>query len=369
MDHARHDSGNTMTTRMTFLPDGDLADLDELVGQILTDRSDDDRVARIDAAPGTWDEPLYATLTDSGILAALTGDEDEPGLGAQGLLLVAGHAGRTLQRTPLVPSAVAALAAARAGHHDLADRIAAAEVRVAVAEPTDLEALTVGERVTGSCGFVTHGAMASHYLVLAHDGAVALVPADASGVEVRSTGWGYTEDTAVTFDVAAADVEVLSGATADDVRGLWRMALAALVRGAGSEAIARTAAYVSERHQFGAPLSTKQGVAHRAADAHIDTECIWLTALQAAVLLDDAESTPAARSRASLEAAWWASSAGVRVVHATQHLHGGMGADTDNHIHRFFTFVRGLAMTLGPADRLLEALGGVLVDHTQGGSR
>ena len=44
-------------------------------------------------------------------------------------------------------------------------------------------------------------------------------------------------------------------------------------------------------------------------------------------------STPPTRS---LVAKWWASDGGQRVVHTTQHLHGGMGADVDYPVHRYF---------------------------------
>ena len=40
--------------------------------------------------------------------------------------------------------------------------------------------------------------------------------------------------------------------------------------------------YTSERQQFGRPLSTFQGVALKAADAHIDTEAMRVTLWQAA---------------------------------------------------------------------------------------
>lgn len=350
---------------MTFLPDGDLADFDALVGKILTDRSTDERVAELDAQPGVWDEDLYQTMISSGVISALVGDRDEAGLGAQGMYLLAKQAGRTLQRTPLIPSAVLALASFRAGNSDLAEEIANGQVRVAICDPTDLESVALADRLTGTCGYVTHGAMATHFLVLTDDDRAVLVPASADGVTIATTGWGYTEDVSLTFNVSAVQADVLDGVPASTIRAFWRMAVAALVAGAGAEAVARTAQYVSERHQFGAPLSTKQGVAHRAADAHIDGECITLTTLQSAVLLDDAQASVSARHQASLEAAWWAATGGVRIVHATQHLHGGMGADTDNHIHRFFTFVRGLAMTLGPEDRLLEALGSALVENIQ----
>ena len=70
----------------------------------------------------------------------------------------------------------------------------------------------------------------------------------------------------------------------------------------------------------------------RAADAAIDTEAIRVTTWQAAWRLDNGLDA----DRAVNVAAWFASEAGQRVVFATQHLHGGMGADISYPIHRYF---------------------------------
>jgi len=56
-------------------------------------------------------------------------------------------------------------------------------------------------------------------------------------------------------------------------------------------------------------------------------------------------------------AKWWASEGGSRVVFATQHLHGGMGADVDYPIHRYFLWGKQLEVTLGGASAWLARLG------------
>src|SRR4030095_7190998 len=56
---------------------------------------------------------------------------------------------------------------------------------------------------------------------------------------------------------------------------------AAIALGCCEKALALTAAYTSEREQFGRPLSTNQGVAIRAADAYIDIDCMRVTMWQA----------------------------------------------------------------------------------------
>jgi alkylation response protein AidB-like acyl-CoA dehydrogenase len=58
-----------------------------------------------------------------------------------------------------------------------------------------------------------------------------------------------------------------------------------------------------------------------------------------------------------LVAKWWAAEGGHKVVHTTQHLHGGMGADIDYPIHRYFLWAMENGATLGSGSRQLVALG------------
>jgi alkylation response protein AidB-like acyl-CoA dehydrogenase len=120
-----------------------------------------------------------------------------------------------------------------------------------------------------------------------------------------------------------------------------------------------TAQHVSEREQFGRPLSTNQGVALQAADAHIDIDGIRVTQLQAAWQLDEGLEC----SKAVSSAKWWASEAGQRVVVTTQHLHGGTGADTSHPIHRYFLWVIQLADTLSGAGKSLNTLGKLIAEE------
>ena len=119
------------------------------------------------------------------------------------------------------------------------------------------------------------------------------------------------------------------------------------------------AAYTSQREQFGRPLSTNQGVAMRAADCYIDTDCMRVTLLQAAWLIDEGRSVAEIADAAAV-AKWWSADAGQRVVHATQHLHGGMGADVDYPVHRYFLWVKQLENTFGGGSRQLAAIGRAL---------
>ena len=59
-------------------------------------------------------------------------------------------------------------------------------------------------------------------------------------------------------------------------------------------------------------------------------------------------------------AKWWACEAGHRVGHTGQHLHGGMGADIDYPIHRYFLWAKQLEYTLGGSQEQLAQLGAKL---------
>jgi alkylation response protein AidB-like acyl-CoA dehydrogenase len=137
------------------------------------------------------------------------------------------------------------------------------------------------------------------------------------------------------------------------------LGLCALQVGVCESALHATAEYTSQRHQFGRPLSTNQGVALRAADAYIDIEAMRATLWAAAWRIT--EGLPAAAEVAA--AKWWASEGGHRVVHSTQHLHGGMGADIDYPVHRTFLWAKQIAHTLGGPSQQLVRLGSILKEE------
>jgi alkylation response protein AidB-like acyl-CoA dehydrogenase len=159
-------------------------------------------------------------------------------------------------------------------------------------------------------------------------------------------------------DVAVSADNVLAGpdtgrAALDTLMVAATTALCALQVGVCEAALRQTAEYLNTRHQFGRPLSTFQGTMLRAADAAIDIEAMRVTLLNAAWLFD----TGREASDAATVAKWQASERGQRTVFATQHLHGGMGADITYPIHRYFLWGKQIELLLGGPSKQLSRLG------------
>lgn len=359
---------------MEFALDEDQESVVELARELFAQLSADERHVASERSGQAFDHELWAGLVETGLIEALLPDGGEPGLGLAGLALVAREQGRHLGRIPLVPTAVAALALAEfGGGAGLLEGILGGSARAAIvlSETGDRASAALGAEgwtINGSIEFGYMVPATTHLLVqvVAADGdRLAVVDLAAPGVSVESYPGisGLTHAALTLSDVVIGD-QALVGAdqAAGDVLAWLRprllTAMAAVTAGACAEAVGRTARYTSEREQFGRPLSTNQGVTLRLADAHIDSEAIWLTTIDAAWQLDHGS---ADREEAALVASWWASEGGFRVVHTTQHLHGGMGADIDNHIHRFFTWVRELDVLWGSTGELETDLAAVIL--------
>ena len=100
----------------------------------------------------------------------------------------------------------------------------------------------------------------------------------------------------------------------------------------------------------------------RAADAAIDIEAMRVTWQNAAWRFDTGRDA----ADAARVAKWQASERGQRTVHATQHLHGGMGADITYPIHRYFLWGKQIELLLGGPSAQLARLG---ADDRRAGAR
>jgi len=137
------------------------------------------------------------------------------------------------------------------------------------------------------------------------------------------------------------------------------VALCALQVGVCEAALTQTAAYLNGRQQFGRPLSTFQATMLRAADAAIDIEAMRVTWHNAAWRFDTGRDA----ADAARVAKWQAAERGQRTVHATQHLHGGMGADITYPIHRYFLWGKQIELLLGGPSAQLARLGAEIAEQ------
>jgi acyl-CoA dehydrogenase len=221
-----------------------------------------------------------------------------------------------------------------------------------------------GVRLRGSKPAVPYGQHAERILVPARRSddtvVIALVDPAAAGVTRSAlTTTNYEPQAHLDIDVHVEDGDLLGGPRLDARDALaWMLeralaGLCALQLGVAEESLRMTAQHVSNRMQFGKPLSAFQAVTQRAADAYITCEAMRVTMLNAAWRL--AEGLDA--SGDVLVAAFWASDGGQQVVAASQHLHGGIGADVDYPVHRYFLWGIQLATALGGASAQLARLG------------
>lgn len=345
-----------------------------------------ERVKEVEATDDRVDHELWAELAKANLLGLVVPEaHGGSGLGVIEACLVLQAQGATVAPVPLWPTTfLGALPVARHGTDAqqaalLPGVVAGDTVLTAAVESVGAETVqpaTVTATPDGSGGFtlaghrssVPAGHVAHRILVPAAtpEGEVVVAIVDPSDSEATVEAVRTTDREVrahLTLDgVAVTADDVLGGPDADgtaivaDLVQHAAIGLCAILVGLCDAALRRTAEYSSTREQFGRPLSTNQGVAMRAGDAYIDLSAMRNTLWQAAWRLS--EGIPAAEEVGV--ARWWASEGGHRVVHTTQHLHGGMGADVDYPIHRYFLWALELGHTLGTGSRVLVELGRTL---------
>ena len=333
----------------------------EAAAAIFEGRATTERVKAVEAGDDRVDRELWAELAKANLLGlVLPEDVGGSGLGLIELCLLLQEQGRRVAPVPLLWTLVSAMAVAEHGSDEqrrsLLPGVVAGDVilTAALERTADPLAVEAGNRLTGrrmSVPFV-------------HVADRVLVPVDDQLFVVDPKASGVTLERAITTNREIHGHLTLEGVIAEPLPGAgaqWLLeralvGLAAVQLGVAEEALAQAAAYTSGREQFGKPLSTFQGVAHKAADAYIDIEAMRVTLWQAAWRLSEARDATAE----VLVAKWWAAEGGQHVVHLVQHLHGGMGADVDYPVHRYFLWGKQLEVMLGGASEQVARLGKVL---------
>ncbi|MER5280245.1 acyl-CoA dehydrogenase [Streptomyces sp. NPDC002809] len=365
---------------MDFSLGEELEAVRDLAREILSDRVTPERLREVETSAGRVDERLWADLATAGLLAAVLPEQDGgAGLGTAGLCVLLEEQGRHVAPLPLWSALTGALTVATYGTGsqrstllpglaDGTDRLTVALEEFGPADPLTPRTAAVadgpGWRLSGVKAVVPAPAGARHVLVTAATGTgpgVFLVASDATGVS-----WEYAETTS--HDMSAhltlhdAPAEALGTPGDEAAAHLVRtasVALAAVQTGVAEGALGHAARHLGEREQFGRPLATFQAVQHQLADCYIDIEAMRVTLWQAVDALAEPFDAGSA-DRAALVAKWWATEGGLNTVHRVQHVHGGIGVDTDYPVHRHFLWGKQISTTLGGAGSDLERLGALL---------
>ena len=366
-----------MSTSLDFSFDDDQVALRDLVDRILGDFATTERMNAVERDPEWFDRDAWAALGTSGVLGA--GLPESVGGGGGGFLataVVLESIGRHVAMVPFLTSIVGgAMPIARYGDDDQRARwagpAAAGEIVLSAAlqEPqhddagaprTTADLGIDGWRVTGTKHCVPAVHLAARLLVPARAGVgtgVFLVDATDPAVSLtRFTMTNGEPQYTVVLDGAPAEPVGDPAAGGDIARSIVEhvtTGLCLIQAGVSDRALRMTAEHAATREQFGQPIALFQAVSQRAADAFIDTEAIRLTAWQAAWRLG--EGLPAADEVAM--AKFWAAEGGQRVARAAQHVHGGLGADVDFPLRRYYTWAKVNELTLGSATRQLRDLG------------
>ncbi|MFD7862521.1 acyl-CoA dehydrogenase family protein [Streptomyces sp. NPDC059783] len=365
---------------MDFSLGEELEAVRDLAREILTDHTVPERLRAVERSTDRVDMRLWEDLASAGLIAAVLPERDGgAGLGTAGACVLLEEQGRRVAPVPLWPALTGALALAAHGDGELRAEVlpglAEGRVRLTVAleefgpaDPLAPHTVAVqdgpGWRLSGVKAAVPSPGGARHVLVTAATSrgpGLFLVDAEADGV-----GWEYAETT--TYDRAGhltldgARGRAVGAVGGDAAASLVRdasLALAAVQVGVAEGALAHAAAHLRGREQFGRPLATFQAVQHQLADCYIDIEAMRVTLWHAVDALAE-PFDPVAADRAAQVAKWWACEAGLTTVHRVQHVHGGIGVDTDYPVHRHFLWGKQIAGTLGGPGAGLERLGTLL---------
>jgi len=361
-------------------------DLKGLAAKIFDDLAPAESLPDFETGQDWMNEKLWESLASSQLLGvALPEDVGGLGLGLVELTLLLEESGRHAAPVPLLPTLVMGAAAIDAFGTDaqrkhLLPKVVTGKLLLTAAlfdegssdplEPTTTARRDGGEwRLDGVKLYVPSARTAARVLVPARTGdgtlGVFLIEPGADGVSLTPviTTTGEYQYRMELSGVRVGDDQVLGDAAGDEAITKWiaertLAGLCAMEIGVADRALRMVAKYSGERKQFDKPIATFQAVAQRAADAYIDVEAIKLSTWQAVWRLSSG--LPATRELAI--AKFWASEGGHRACYAAQHMHGGIGVDTDYPLHHFYLLSRQIELTFGAAHEQLAKIGGMLAE-------
>jgi alkylation response protein AidB-like acyl-CoA dehydrogenase len=311
--------------------------------ELLAGRSPFARV-REAAEARRYDEALWRELCELGWPGIAVAEEHGgQGLGAVELAVLLEELGYAVAATPMLGTALAALAIQHAGSDEQRARW--------------LPALASGDATAGfgRADLVADAQDAAVIVVVEDDLArlIAREDADVEPIDAIDATRRYArvagDGTALEGDIAS----VLDRAAA---------AVAAELVGICQRALDMTVAYVKERKQFGVPIGAFQAVGHRCAQMLLQTEGARSAAYFAAWAADDA---PDRLAEAAGLARAAAGEAGREVTASAIQAHGGIGFTWEADVHWLYTRAQLDAALLGGAAPARIALARMVAAATQ----
>lgn len=360
---------------MDFSFDETQRDLQQLARSIL-EQATPARVGEAESGDDGIDRDLWLECAKADLLGvALPSDVGGSGHGIMELCVLLQEVGRRVAPVPLYPTVglgarpIAAFGTAEQRERFLVPVIEGTSLlTAAVEEPARHDPLAPATtatrdgsswRLDGVKVAVPHAPFADRIVTSAQtDTGTALFLLDpaAPGVSIEPARSTHREvQGTLTLEGAVVD----AGDVLDDPDALVYLhrqataCLCAMAVGVLDEAVRITASYISERKQFDRPIATFQGATLKAADAYIDTEAVRATTWSAIWRL--ATGRPCDEELAI--AKYWVAYGGQNALHHCQHLHGGMGVDTDYPIHRYFLWAKQLELSLGGTTPQLLRIG------------
>ena len=338
--------------------------ISDLTRQIFEDKVTHEHLRALENSANYFDKDLWGSLAETGIVGASVHEEyGGAGLSFLSITALLELVGEFAARVPAMETIIAgALPIQEFGtdtqRNQLLPKIVTGEIIATSALINTSEISIQDKKLSGSCDFISFGLEADVLLVPSED-SVFVVMADAAGL-TKSAQVTTTGHPQASITLENVEAEQLGEITAEEFLAWLRLridsAICSIMAGACEASLNLASDYTKIRQQFDRAIATFQAVSQRAGDAYIDTEAVRLTSRQAAWRI----SANKIAAREVAIARWWASEAGFRVVHASTHLHGGVGVDRDYPLHRYFLMARQLELTLGNSEEQLEKIGNLL---------
>ncbi|MCW2594995.1 MAG: acyl-CoA dehydrogenase [Jatrophihabitans sp.] len=228
--------------------------------------------------------------------------------------------------------------------------------------------------INGAKAFITNSGTAITSLVTVTaktaDGEISsiIVPAGTPGFTVEppyeKLGWHISDTHGLAFDDCRVPEENLLGTRGDGFRQFLavlddgRIAISALAVGLAQGCLDLSVKYANERHTFGAPIGSRQGVAFSLSDLAVSVEAARLLTYKAAWLKDAGRAAKDIKQAAAI-AKLYSTEAAVTATRIATQVFGGNGFMEEFPVARFYRDAKILEIGEGTSEvqRMLIARG------------